>query len=230
MKIITIGRGAANDIVINDPQASRTHCQIIYSEGVYTIVDLNSTNGTYVNGVRRNGSTRLNPNDIVRIGNSTLPWMSYFSNQRTIAPGVNQQPTPQPAPQPAPQPVQNWSGSSSNDDESDAGGTALAFLALLLSFGGVGCAVYYAIKAIEVVKDAAAWGPYKGDYIDGVMDFNDYSTIGYVGIGLSIGALILASIANAVSKKNNTMASIAKVIGGIGLMAAGGALLYCTLQ
>lgn len=226
MKIITIGRGAANDIVINDPQASRAHCQIIYGEGVYTIVDLNSTNGTYVNGVRRTGSTRLNPNDIVRIGNSTLPWMSYFANQNTVAPGVN----PQPAPQPAPQPVQNWSGSSSNDDESDTGGTVLAFLALLLSFGGVGCAVYYAIKAIEVVKDAAAWGPLKGDIIDGVMDFYDYSTIGYIGIGLSIGAVVLASIADAVSKKDNTIASIAKVIGGIGLMAAGGALLYCSLQ
>jgi class 3 adenylate cyclase len=44
---ITIGRDLTNDIVINDPKASRQHCRIIFSAGNHLLVDL-STNGTYV--------------------------------------------------------------------------------------------------------------------------------------------------------------------------------------
>ncbi|MDR1347188.1 MAG: FHA domain-containing protein [Prevotellaceae bacterium] len=83
MKIIKIGRSSSNDIVINDNQVSRTHCQIIKDDsGNYRLCDLNSANGTYVNGVRHSGEVRLNASDIVRIGNATLPWQSYFNNAR----------------------------------------------------------------------------------------------------------------------------------------------------
>ena len=80
MKVIKIGRSSSNDVNINDPMVSGTHCQIIQDDyGNYTIIDTNSTNGTYINGTRRHGQVKLNPNDIVRIGNTTLPWQSYFS-------------------------------------------------------------------------------------------------------------------------------------------------------
>jgi hypothetical protein len=79
MKIITIGRNPGNNVVINDPLVGRNHCQIIQDDyGNFSLVDNNSTNGTFVNGQRRQGQVRLNPSDIVRIGNTTLPWMSYF--------------------------------------------------------------------------------------------------------------------------------------------------------
>ena len=79
MKVITIGRSSANDIIINDRQVSRHHCQIVqHDNGAYSLVDFGSTNGTYINGQRVSGQVTLNPNDTVRIGGTNLPWQSYF--------------------------------------------------------------------------------------------------------------------------------------------------------
>ncbi len=59
---------------------SRTHCQIIQDDnGRYRLVDTNSKNGTFVNGTQRHGEVQLNKSDIIRIGNTTLPWLSYFN-------------------------------------------------------------------------------------------------------------------------------------------------------
>lgn len=82
MKVIKIGRSSSNDVNIDDPNVSRAHCQIIQDDyGNYTIIDTNSLNGTFVNGTKRHGEVKLNPNDIVRIGNTTLPWQTYFGNE-----------------------------------------------------------------------------------------------------------------------------------------------------
>jgi len=81
MKIITIGRSSSNNVNINDPLASRAHCQIIQDDnGNFRLIDTNSLNGTYVNGEKRHGEVPLNKTDIVRIGNTTLPWLTYFNN------------------------------------------------------------------------------------------------------------------------------------------------------
>jgi pSer/pThr/pTyr-binding forkhead associated (FHA) protein len=47
---------------------SRTHANIIYKNGSYFIVDLNSTNGTFVNGqqLSANQEVRLNVNDRIK--------------------------------------------------------------------------------------------------------------------------------------------------------------------
>lgn len=81
MKIIKVGRSSGNDIVIqNDQYVGRTHCEFIMDDnGNYWVVDLNSTNGTFVNGMRRSGKTQLNPDDNVRIGNTSLAWVNFFS-------------------------------------------------------------------------------------------------------------------------------------------------------
>lgn len=79
MKIIKIGRLSTNDVCVDDPLVSKSHCQIIQeNDGSFTLTDVGSTNGTYVNGIKRHGQVKLSPNDIIRIGNSTLPWQSYF--------------------------------------------------------------------------------------------------------------------------------------------------------
>ena len=88
MKIITVGRGSGNDININDPFVSQSHCQIIQDDyGQYRLVDANSKNGTFVNGIQRHGEVRLNKSDIIRIGNTTLPWLSYFAGGGTTGGG-----------------------------------------------------------------------------------------------------------------------------------------------
>lgn len=80
MKIINIGREIGNDIVISDDSfVGRHHLQIIKDDaGVFFARDLNSTNGTFVNGQRITGEIQIDENDIIRIGNTTLPWISYF--------------------------------------------------------------------------------------------------------------------------------------------------------
>jgi hypothetical protein len=48
----SIGRGPANDFALSDPSVSGTHCQIVVDHGNVVIIDLGSTNGTYVNRTR----------------------------------------------------------------------------------------------------------------------------------------------------------------------------------
>ncbi|MDL2224003.1 FHA domain-containing protein [Bacteroidales bacterium OttesenSCG-928-M06] len=83
MKVITIGRDLDNDIVVHDSKVSRHHLQIINEAGSFRIVDLYSTNGTFVNDKKISGETSLLINDIVRVGNSVLPWQTYFAKKET---------------------------------------------------------------------------------------------------------------------------------------------------
>lgn len=82
MKILTIGRHSSNDVVINDAKVSRHHVQIICDDACnFRIVDLGSTNGTYVNNRRISGEINLLRGDVVRIGNTVLSWENYFSTK-----------------------------------------------------------------------------------------------------------------------------------------------------
>jgi Nif-specific regulatory protein len=47
----SIGRGSSNQVAISDPSLSRRHCLITGSEAGFTLTDLDSSNGAYVNGV-----------------------------------------------------------------------------------------------------------------------------------------------------------------------------------
>lgn len=81
MKVITIGRSKDNNnVVIEDNKVSRSHLQIINDDnGDYYVIDLDSTNGTFVNGNRITGKVQLHKGDIVVIGNTTLSWEAYFN-------------------------------------------------------------------------------------------------------------------------------------------------------
>lgn len=80
MKVLTIGRDTTNDIIIDDVKISRHQAQLIISDsGKCSIVDLGSTNGTYVNNHRISGEVTLSDGDIVTIGSTILPWQNYMS-------------------------------------------------------------------------------------------------------------------------------------------------------
>lgn len=83
MKVVTIGRSKEhNDIVVNDEKVSRNHLQMIMDDnGNYSVQDLNSTNGTFVNGRRISGQVPLKVTDELRIGNTVLSWQCYFGSQ-----------------------------------------------------------------------------------------------------------------------------------------------------
>ena len=67
--VVSIGRLAENDICLEDSFVSRHHCVIRNVDGLYVIEDLNSANGTYVNGERVNACS-LAEGDLIRIGAS----------------------------------------------------------------------------------------------------------------------------------------------------------------
>ncbi len=70
--ILNIGRDPTNDMVIDHPAASRFHSQIKLEQGSYTLYDLNSTNGTFLNGELISGSHALKVGDTIRIGPTQL--------------------------------------------------------------------------------------------------------------------------------------------------------------
>jgi ABC-type multidrug transport system ATPase subunit/pSer/pThr/pTyr-binding forkhead associated (FHA) protein len=65
---VTIGRDKGCDIVIRSLAVSRQHVRVSRTNGGYTVEDLDSTNGTFVNGQRIRGTTSLGPSDTVAIG------------------------------------------------------------------------------------------------------------------------------------------------------------------
>jgi ABC-type multidrug transport system ATPase subunit/pSer/pThr/pTyr-binding forkhead associated (FHA) protein len=69
---LSIGRDAANDLVIDHPAVSRFHSQIKLNQGQYTLYDLGSTNGTFVNGQLIAGNHTLRIGDAIRIGSTQL--------------------------------------------------------------------------------------------------------------------------------------------------------------
>ena len=64
---ITIGRGPDNTIVVNDPSISAHHAQLLLEGDTYRLKDLDSTNGTRVNG-KPVTETVLRIDDQIRFG------------------------------------------------------------------------------------------------------------------------------------------------------------------
>jgi FHA domain len=67
-----IGRDSANIVAIDDPKASREHAKIRFADGVHSIVDLGSGNGTHVNDRQIAGQTPLADGDLIRVGDTTF--------------------------------------------------------------------------------------------------------------------------------------------------------------
>ena len=65
-----IGRRQDASIPVDDTKVSRDHALVDYRNGYFYLVDLGSTNGTYVNGKRVNHAIRINLGDQLRFGSS----------------------------------------------------------------------------------------------------------------------------------------------------------------
>ncbi|MEW6158692.1 MAG: FHA domain-containing protein [Verrucomicrobiota bacterium] len=71
-KTVVIGRSAECDIVIKDSKASRKHCRLTRGESAFVLEDLNSKNGTYVDGRRIKEPVTLRPNQTFKIGDTVF--------------------------------------------------------------------------------------------------------------------------------------------------------------
>jgi len=72
---ISIGRVAANQVAISDPALSRRHCLIVQNDGHFRIQDLQSRNGTLVNGAPITDYS-LRHGDRIGIGDSLLLFLT----------------------------------------------------------------------------------------------------------------------------------------------------------
>jgi len=71
---VTLGRDAENTVVIASDQASRRHARIFVSGGAHVLVDLDSTNGTFLNSKLVKEQT-LRHGDVIRIGSTVLKYV-----------------------------------------------------------------------------------------------------------------------------------------------------------
>ncbi|MCI0744754.1 MAG: FHA domain-containing protein [Verrucomicrobia subdivision 3 bacterium] len=65
----TVGRGEQNTLTIHDPSLSSTHCEILVNGPEVIVRDLNSSNGTYVDGAElRNQQCQVKAGQTIRFG------------------------------------------------------------------------------------------------------------------------------------------------------------------
>ncbi len=66
---LKIGRTAPADIVLADSEISRAHCMVALQGDEVLVSDLNSTNGTFIDGERVSGTTTLPVGSVLQVGN-----------------------------------------------------------------------------------------------------------------------------------------------------------------
>jgi predicted component of type VI protein secretion system len=81
--VITIGRGPDNTIVINDPSVSTHHAELHRAGETYRLKDLNSTNGTQVNGIQA-AETGLRFDDRIRFGAAEVRYEPDMSGSHPL--------------------------------------------------------------------------------------------------------------------------------------------------
>lgn len=82
LPVINLGRRLDNQIVLDDPRASRVHAQLRLRFGRYVLYDLGSTTGTQVNGQPITECV-LRPGDVISLGNTTLIYGEEEAPQRS---------------------------------------------------------------------------------------------------------------------------------------------------
>lgn len=68
----SVGRDETNDFILFDPEVSGQHFKVTWKGSAYWIQDLESRNGTFVNGERLTTERKLERGDLIRLGRSML--------------------------------------------------------------------------------------------------------------------------------------------------------------
>jgi len=66
--VIVLGRGNECDLLLPEPQVSRQHVKIRHEDGIYVLEDLDSKNGTWINGQQIKGERTLHDGDEINLG------------------------------------------------------------------------------------------------------------------------------------------------------------------
>src|SRR5258707_14218586 len=78
---MVIGRGEESHVFLPDYRLSRRHAEVEQRIDGFYIVDLGSTNGTFLNGQRVQGEHRLSGGDLISLGDSRLVFSSGASDE-----------------------------------------------------------------------------------------------------------------------------------------------------
>lgn len=74
-----VGRSDSDDLTLHDPGVSKGHCRIFFNRAFY-VEDLNSKNGTLLNGKHLDGASKLHSGDVIAIGEETLLQFSTLAD------------------------------------------------------------------------------------------------------------------------------------------------------
>ncbi|WP_053698675.1 FHA domain-containing protein [Streptomyces sp. NRRL F-5755] len=90
---LTVGRAPECDLRLDDPQVSNVHAVLRRSDGATSLKDKGSTNGTWLNSVRIDGTYhRLRDGDVIRFGSVEAVFHAPFGTTTAVPP----RPTPDP--------------------------------------------------------------------------------------------------------------------------------------
>ena len=192
--ITTIGREGC-DILLADARVSRQHAQIVLRGDIPYITDLNSSNGTFVNGQRVYTDHPLRPGDAIQMGNTRLivsgpggaPPTTLMSGETVLMGGPS--PGPAPAAPRTPSPMSSPGPTSQADAVQIAGKIGL--------FGGHGLITVGALMVLFAF--ILPWASCSGVQVSGLdiatnpTNYTDNSS-GAVLILVPLGALLLIAL------------------------------------
>jgi hypothetical protein len=70
--VTVIGRSTETEVALNDTFLSSEHARLERRDDAWSLEDLNSTNGTYLNGFEVRAPTEVNDGDVIRVGRVEL--------------------------------------------------------------------------------------------------------------------------------------------------------------
>ena len=192
MQELTIGRSPDNSIIINDNTVSRRHATLIIAQNEFSIKDLGSANGTFVNGMRVAGVSSLQSNDILKVGNAVVPWMNY------VKMGGHQQQQPQRAES------KPSDGSMSTEQmklKNSTGALVTGIVGLVLIWLPIISLAGIVLNIIAIILGAGALSTYKQNSdnytLASYKNAKAGMICGIVGLGLVVLVLILFLIVGA---------------------------------
>jgi len=86
-EMVTIGRVDDNTIKVDNMAVSSHHAKLIRENGDYVLIDLNSLNGTFVNG-QKVSKWILKNNDFITIGKHTLVYIDERASKKSFYPAA----------------------------------------------------------------------------------------------------------------------------------------------
>jgi hypothetical protein len=117
--IAFIGRGNGCEVRIRDRLVSRQHAKIVADEETTRLVDLNSSNGVWVDGLRVRGDLALKGGELIQIGTTLLAYEA--GNVPAPTPKCTPETPPERLVSPMPEPAGPEAASSAPDsDKADA--------------------------------------------------------------------------------------------------------------